>query len=47
MKKEQFLLRMPIKLKNDLEKIATKKGISQTGLILIVLDNYVNKHRKE
>ena len=41
MEKTQILLRLPQSLKKDLEEVARKKGISTTGLILIILNDYL------
>lgn len=38
--KDTFLLRMPIKLKNWLEKDAKERGLTLTGLILAILSEY-------
>lgn len=43
MEKAQLLLRLPKGLKTELEKVAREKGISTTGLILIILNDYLEK----
>lgn len=40
MDKTSILLRLPKKLKIKIEKIAKHKGLTTTGLILTVLDEY-------
>lgn len=43
MEKAQLLLRLPADMKKKLEGMARGKGISTTGLILIILDAFIEK----
>lgn len=40
MEKASLLLRMPKPLKEKLTSIAAEKGVTTTGLILLILNNY-------
>lgn len=47
--KTQYLLRIQIKTKKDLEKIAKEKGYSLNTLIMFIINDYLetNKLKKE
>ena len=45
MEKTSLLLRLPKPLKDELMRIAAEKGVTTTGLILLILNNYCETRR--
>lgn len=43
--KETFLLRMPTEIKEWLTKEANKKGLTLTGLLLAIIDEYKRQQK--
>lgn len=45
MEVEKLLIRPPIALKENLRTIAKKKGLTLNGLILMILDNWIQSQK--
>lgn len=46
MERTQILLRLPKDLKDEVGSIAEQKGVSTTGLILMILNQYIEERSR-